>query len=213
MANAACGDGPKSTPTLTVTTVTAPATTPTALRTPPPTAIATATPLPAAVKDIVPSMVEIRIRDTGVGSGFVGEGGYIVTAAHVAWPYTAVGIVFEDGTEYANVPVVSYDHLADLAILGPIDTAAPHVELVNIETMSEGDTVFVFGYPEERLGLSFTNGEFEYSWDWADADINRDSFQKCRRRVETIALPRSRCRDSRRYCSQRSSLPIQTRAQ
>ena len=118
-------------------------------------------------------MVEIRIRDTGVGSGFVGEGGYIVTAAHVAWPYTAVGIVFEDGTEYANVPVVSYDHLADLAILGPIDTAAPHVELVNIETMSEGDTVFVFGYPEERLGLSFTNGEFEYSWDWADADIKQ----------------------------------------
>ena len=118
-------------------------------------------------------MVEIRIRDTGVGSGFVVEGGYIVTAAHVAWPYTALGIVFEDGTEYANVPVVSYDHLADLAFLGPIDTAAPHVELANIETVSEGDTVFVFGYPEERIGLSFTNGEFEYTWNWADADIKQ----------------------------------------
>ena len=120
-------------------------------------------------------MVRIRIDGIGVGSGFLAEGNYIVTAAHVVSPFTAVDFVFESGTEHTNVPVVSLDHLADLAFLGPIDTAAPHVELANIESVSEGETVFVIGYPERSLGLSFTNGEFEYSWQWDDADIKQFS--------------------------------------
>ena len=120
-------------------------------------------------------MVRIRVDGIGVGSGFLAAGNYIVTAAHVTWPYTAVEVVFEDGTEYVNVPVVSYDHLTDLAFLGPIDTTAPHVKLANTENVSEGETVFVIGYPEQTLGLSFTNGEFEFSWQWDDAVIKQFS--------------------------------------
>lgn len=190
---AACGDGPEPTPavkateesiapdptsvpptatvTPTATAVSTPTPTPTATPVPPPTATPTATPLPAAVQRVVPSMVRMQVDGIGVGSGFLAEGNYIVTAAHVAWPYAAVEVVFEDGTEYTSVPVVSYDHLTDLAFLGPIDTAAPYVKLANIETVREGETVFVLGYPELTLGISFTNGEFEFSWQWDDADI------------------------------------------
>ena len=120
-------------------------------------------------------MVRIRVDGIGVGSGFLAAGNYIVTAAHVAWPYADVEVVFEDGTEYANVLVASLDHLADLAFLGPIDTVVPHVKLANIETVHEGETVFVLGYPESTLGHSFTNGKFEFSWQWDDVDITQFS--------------------------------------
>ena len=113
-------------------------------------------------------MVRIRVDGIGVGSGFLAEGNYIVTAAHVVWPYTAESdIVFENGTEYANVPVVSLDHLADLAFLGPIDdTSAPPVDFTNVEDESEGDVVLVIGYASDSVGLTVTNGEFEYIWHW-----------------------------------------------
>ena len=121
-------------------------------------------------------MVRIRVDGIGVGSGFLAEGNYIVTAAHVVSPYTAVDIVFENGTEYANVPVVSLDHLADLAFLGPIDdTSAPPVDFTNVEDESEGDVVLVIGYASDSVGLTVTNGEFEYIWHWDDADIKQFS--------------------------------------
>ena len=85
----------------------------------------TSSPSSAIMEKLRPSMVRIRINDQDYGSGFVVEGGYVVTAAHVAWPYAAAGIVFEEGTEHANVPVIGYDHHADIAFLGPIDTSAP----------------------------------------------------------------------------------------
>ena len=120
-------------------------------------------------------MVKLRVDGIGVGSGFLAEGSYIVTAAHVVSPFSAVDIEFESGTEYTSVPVVSLDHLADLAFLGPIDAAVPPVKLMNIETVREGETVFVLGYPERTLGYSLTSGEFESSWPWDDADIKQFS--------------------------------------
>ena len=114
-------------------------------------------------------MVKIRIRDSEVGSGFVVEGGYVVTAAHVTRPHTAVDIVFDDGSEHTDVPVVSYDYLADIVFLGPISTSLPHVDFANVETMSEGDPVFVVGYPTTELFVS--TGEFKYIHNWMDADV------------------------------------------
>ena len=118
-----------------------------------------------------PSMVKIQINDQTYGSGFVVEGGYIVTAAHVAWPYAAADIVFEEGTEHTNVPVIGYDHHADIAFLGPINTSAPHVELANIDDDDKGSPAFALGYPVDGTELSVTAGEFEGVWDWTSADV------------------------------------------
>ena len=139
--------------------------------TPVPLANPPASPLSVVLEKLRPSMVRIRIDDWDRASGFVVDGGYVVTAAHVAWSSTVVDVVFENGTEHTNVPVVSYDYLADLAFLGPIDTSAPHVELANVDDESEGSPVFNIGYPEDDSELSAMAGEVAYVWDWTDADV------------------------------------------
>ena len=116
-------------------------------------------------------MVKIRIRDSEVGSGFVVEGSYIVTAAHVVWPNTVADVVFENGVEHKDVPVVSSDHLADLAFLGPISTSAPHVEFANVDNEKEGDSIFVIGYPESADGLFVSAGYLQRVNYWRDADV------------------------------------------
>ncbi len=116
-------------------------------------------------------MVKIRIRDSEVGSGFVVEGSYIVTAAHVVWPNTVADVVFENGVEHKDVPVVSYEYLADLAFLGPIDTSAPHVEFANADNEIEGASVFVVGYPVSFAGLFASTGYLRRNHYWRDADV------------------------------------------
>lgn len=126
---------------------------------------------------VAPSMVQIHDQfGIAVGSGFIVRGGYVVTAAHVAWPGTSLGVVFDDGTKYEDVPVVSYDHFADLAFLGPIDTSAPRLELAGSEELHEGDAVFLAGYPNGEV-LSVNPGavyEVPDAWfeHWEEADVS-----------------------------------------
>ena len=128
-------------------------------------------PSSAILEKLRPSMVKMRINDQDYGSGFVVEGGYVVTAAHVAWPYAAADIVFEEGTKHTNVPVIGFDHHADIAFLGPINTSAPHVELANIGDVGNESPVFALGYPVDGAELTVTAGEFEGVWDWTSADV------------------------------------------
>ena len=116
-------------------------------------------------------MVRIRIRDSDFGSGFVVEGGYIVTAAHVVRRFTVVDVVFENGVEHKDVPVVSSDYLADLAFLGPINTSAPHVQFANPDNETEGVSVFVIGYPVSFAGLFASTGFLRRIHYWRDADV------------------------------------------
>ena len=82
------------------------------------------------------------------GSGVLIEGGYVVTNAHVVWPYATVRVVFPDGSEFLEVPVKGLDLLADLAVLGPIDPPTGAVELVDGESLPIGSETFVIGYPK-----------------------------------------------------------------
>ncbi len=109
---------------------------------------------------IAPSVLKIRSEFHGGGSGFLVEGDYVVTAAHTIWPSTVATIEFSDGTEHANVPVVSYDLLADLAFLGPIETTVPNLELTDVESEHEGNTAFNAGYYRDVEGLLVRRGEF-----------------------------------------------------
>ena len=85
----------------------------------------------------------------GTGSGILIEGGYVVTNAHVVWPYEAARVVFPDGSEFTAVPLRGWDLLADIAVLGPVDAAADAVALVDGEDLPIGSEVFLLGYPGE----------------------------------------------------------------
>jgi S1-C subfamily serine protease len=118
---------------------------------------------------LAPSMVTFRTELDLGGSGFLVENNYIVTAAHVLWPKLFADVIFDDGTEHIGVPVISYDHIADIAILGPIETSAPHLELTDENTDSRGSTVFTVGYPVFADPLSIYEGTVWFLDRWPNA--------------------------------------------
>ena len=85
----------------------------------------------------------------GQGSGILIEGGYVVTNHHVVWPHDEVRVVFPDGTEFKDVPVLNYDYIADLAVLGPLTHSVPALRLANGEGMASGSELYLIGYPSE----------------------------------------------------------------
>jgi S1-C subfamily serine protease len=95
-----------------------------------------------------PSVAYIEVPD-GTGSGVLIEGGYIVTNAHVLWPFQEARVVFANGEEHTAVPVSNVDHLTDLAGIGPIETDLPPVVLGSGEHLSVGEEVYLIGYPGE----------------------------------------------------------------
>ena len=95
------------------------------------------------------------------GSGFLVEGGYVVTASHVVGLSTVLDVVFDDGEEYENVPVVAQDSSADLAFLGPIDTSAPPLDIAEDQPLRGGDIIYSAGYAGWDWSLSVNRGEYE----------------------------------------------------
>ncbi len=87
--------------------------------------------------------------DAGTGSGILIEGGFVVTNYHVVWPYESAWVVFPDGTELQGVPVVGWDPMADLAVLGPVGVSARPLDLDDGEDMAIGSELYLVGYPAE----------------------------------------------------------------
>ncbi len=121
---------------------------PTATPTPLPTATATPAPLtPTGIfESLSPAVVRIE-ADSGFGSGVLIEGNYILTNAHVVWPAQDAIVTFPDGTTLAAVPVVGVDLLADLAVLGPVETDVDPLALSDNQELAIGDTLLLIGYP------------------------------------------------------------------
>ena len=128
--------------------------TPTSTSTPSPTPEPTATAAPTTLSSadvfsrISPSVAFIQ-TSTGTGSGVLVGGGYVVTNAHVVWPFDRVRVVFPDGTEHIAAPVANWDLMADLAVIGPIDSSVKEIRLVDGEDLTVGSDVFLIGYPGE----------------------------------------------------------------
>ena len=137
---------PSATPTITHT--------PTITATPLPTETPTITPTPEPMEPaqifntISPSIAFIE-TSVGSGSGILIEENYILTNAHVVWPFETARVVFPDGEEFLDTEVVNIDLMADLAILGPIDTDLPSLPLVDGESLVIGSNVYLIGYPGE----------------------------------------------------------------
>ncbi|MCI0395184.1 MAG: serine protease, partial [Chloroflexi bacterium] len=141
-------------PTPTAIPTPRPTSTPSRTPTPAPTATPTETPTPAPLSsieifDLVSPSVAFVETPIGFGSGILLADGYVLTNAHVVWPYNQVRLVFADGSEHLDVPVVNWDWIADLAVLGPIETAVAPQALVNGEELVIGSEVYLIGYPGE----------------------------------------------------------------
>lgn len=138
----------------------APTNTPTPTLTPSPSPTLTATPAPAttATTPLSPSQVFERVSPSIVfletpmsfGSGIVIDGGYLVTNAHVVWPFEEVRVVFPDGLEIRRAPVVASDLMADIAVVDISERSdAVPAATASGEDLSIGSELFLIGYPGE----------------------------------------------------------------
>lgn len=97
---------------------------------------------------ISPAVVFIE-TEAGSGSGLLTEGNYIVTNAHVVWPLQSVRVVLPDGTEYPDAPVIGWDLVGDLAVIGPVETDLTPVNFAEDSTLAIGSDIYLIGYPAE----------------------------------------------------------------
>ena len=89
------------------------------------------------------ALVETLVRQ---GSGVLIEGGYVLTNAHVVWPFQEASLTFPDGLRHPSVPVVGWDLMADLAVLGPVDTDAAPAAFSRDEDAGIGSEVYLIGH-------------------------------------------------------------------
>ena len=110
----------------------------------------------------------------GTGSASLVAGGYLVTNYHVLWPYDLARVVFPDGTEFIDVPLVAWDPLIDIAVLGPIETDISPVELSKSASIPVGSDVYLIGYPGEAESFpqpSLSRGLVSRLRSWEGAGI------------------------------------------
>ena len=104
---------------------------------------------PAEVYALVSPSIALVETSSKLGSGILIEGGYIVTNGHVVWPDDKAWVVFPDGTEFQDVPVLGSDFMADLAVLGPVDVPFQPLTFADRDDLPLGSDLFLVGYPSE----------------------------------------------------------------
>ena len=125
--------------------------------------------------EIAPAIAYVK-TPSSTGSGVLIEHGYLLTNAHVVHPYDQVRVVFPDGSEFPDMPVVAWDMFADLALVGPFDTAIEPLALVDGSDVEIGRNVYLIGYPLEPDPFpqpSITSGILSRirSWDALDLSL------------------------------------------
>ncbi|MEM7802130.1 MAG: serine protease, partial [Chloroflexota bacterium] len=172
-------DPPTSTPTSTPTATSTPTNNPTNTPSPTPTATPTNTPTPGPLSakeifDLIGPSVAFVETDEGSGSGVLSTGNYLVTNAHVVYPNESVRVVFPDGSEFLDAPVSGLDLMADLAIIGPLDTDLPAFDLVDGEGLDVASEVYLIGYPGESEAFpqpTITRGLISRIREWESGGI------------------------------------------
>ena len=117
-----------------------------------------------------PSIAAITTEIAG-GSGVLIDGETVLTAAHVVWPYRVVRVVFPNGEEIQDAPVVGWDPFGDLAIIdvsGAVNLPSP-AEIGDGENIPLGRPVYLVGYPgesEEFPQPTITEGILSLTREW-----------------------------------------------
>jgi len=94
---------------------------------------------------VSPSIAFVQ-TPSGSGSGLLIYDGYVVTNAHVVWPYREVRVVFPDGSEFPQAKVINWDLLGDLAVIGIPETEVHPIEMVARENIAIGSELYLIGY-------------------------------------------------------------------
>jgi putative serine protease PepD len=114
--------------------------------------------VPAVANRVLPSVVALRVSgggQEGTGSGFVIEGGYILTNNHVVSAAAGGGgitVVFQDGSQ-AKGSIVGRDPSYDLAVVKADTDGRTPLPLGDSDGVVVGDSVIAVGAP---LGLQGT---------------------------------------------------------
>jgi len=108
---------------------------------------------------VLPSVVSLEVRgvrDGGTGSGFIIQGGYVVTNNHViaaAGRFGEITVNFNNGKS-SPAKLVGADPSSDIAVVKPDQVyGMPTIELGNSDQVVVGDPVIAVGAP---LGLTGT---------------------------------------------------------
>ncbi|MDE0219683.1 MAG: serine protease [Spirochaetaceae bacterium] len=101
-------------------------------------------------ESVAPAVVFVE-TDGGSGSGLLLASNAVLTVAHGVYPYRSARIVFPPGTEVLDVPVIGWDLMTDVAVLGPISDATPEPPPMGFpDGLPVGAELFVIGYPHEE---------------------------------------------------------------
>ncbi len=146
----------------------------TTIAAPPDSAVASSAPglttAEQVYKAVAPAIASITTEIAG-GSGVLIDSGTVLTAAHVVWPYRTARVVFPNGAEIVNAPIVGWDPFGDLAIIdvsGAADLPSP-VGTGDGESIPLGRPVYLIGYPgesEEYPQPTITEGILSRTREW-----------------------------------------------
>ena len=103
----------------------------------------------AVYESIAPAVVFVE-TGSGSGSGLLITSNVILTAAHVLYPHRSARVVFPDGTELLDVPLIGWDLMTDIAVLGPVQSEVPPPPIGASPELAIGSDLFTIGYPGEE---------------------------------------------------------------
>ena len=127
----------------------------------------------AVYQSVAPAVVFVETA-SGTGSGLLLKSSAILTAAHVVYPYPSARIVFSHGAELLDVPVIGWDLMADVAVLGPVPSAVPPPPIGAASEPAIGSDVFTIGYPAEEEPYpqpAISRGVLSRYRHWPDQEI------------------------------------------
>jgi S1-C subfamily serine protease len=122
----------------------------TATETPTPTATPAGPLQPDAIFSAVSPAIAFVETPAGTGSGMLISNEWLISNAHVVWPYDTVRVAFGDGTEFLDAEVYAWDTMADLAVIRlPGGYNAEPVHFADPAELSTGSRLYLIGYPAE----------------------------------------------------------------
>lgn len=125
--------------------------------------------------EVSPSLAYVA-TSLATGSGIMIDERFVVTNAHVVWPFRVVDIIFANGTRGVDVPVVAVDWVADLALVD-VTTLQPLPPSARFSTppYGPGDEVYLIGYPDDdpdQPAPAITSGVISRTRTWKDGELD-----------------------------------------